>query len=344
MATVFLDSRMLIPAFSARVSARLLGSAALAAALSMAAPAAAQTKPAARPYTSPRTAWGDPDISGPVTNVFEASTPFERPAEFAGKRLTEVTPQELATFRGTLAERTLKNFEGPLHGPDNWWQTIYDLSKGGQAWFVVDPEDGKIPALTPEGQQRARRQATRGSYSEDSSWRGAEDFTLYDRCITRGLPGSMMPAIYGNSYEIIQGPGVVAIRYEMIHETRIIPLDGHPHASKGLALDMGDARGHWDGDTLVVEPTNFTGRSAYRNSNPAQLKLTERFKRVAPDRILWSMTVDDPTTWTRPWTFGMPLTMMKSEAVMPYECHEGNYGLVNMLRIARDHDQHPGNE
>src|SRR5436305_1067436 len=169
----------------------------------LAASMAAQAAPP-KPYTAPRTPWGDPDISGPVTNVFEAGTPFERPQEFAGKKLNEITRDELLKFRGTLAERTLKNFEGPLHGPDNWWQSIYDLRKGGQAWFVIDPEDGKIPALTQEGLQRARRQNTRGSYSEDSSWRAAEDFTLYDRCITRGLPGSMMPAIYGNSYEIIQ--------------------------------------------------------------------------------------------------------------------------------------------
>jgi len=321
---------------------RRIGIPALLFAFAVAVPALAQSKPspARQGYSAPKTPWGDPDISGPVTNVFEASTPFERPAEFAGRRIDEISPEELLKYRNSLAERTLKNFEGPLHGPDNWWQTIYDLRKGGQPWFVIEPADGKIPALTPEGQQRARRQGTRGSYSEDSSWRGPEDFTLYDRCITRGLPGSMMPAIYGNSYDIIQGPGVVAIRYEMIHETRVIPLDGRPHVSKGVALDMGDARGHWEGDTLVVETTNFTERSAYRNANPARLTLTERFRRVAPDRIMWTMTVDDPTTWTRPWTFGMPLTMMKSEAVMPYECHEGNYGLINMLRIARDHDTH----
>src|SRR2546429_9420262 len=128
--------------------------------------------------------------------------------------------------------------------------------------FEIDPPDGKIPALTPEGQQRARRQGTRGSYSEDSSWRGPEDRSLYDRCITRGLPGSMMPAIYGNSYRIAQGPGFVAIQYEMIHETRVIPLDKGPHVGKNIHLDMGDARGRWEGDTLVVETTNFKERSA----------------------------------------------------------------------------------
>jgi hypothetical protein len=298
-----------------------------------------------KPYVVPRTSWGDPDLSGTLTNVFEASTPFERPDAFAGRKINEITREEVIKYRASLEERTLKEFEGPLHGPDHWWQTIYDLKKGSQAWFVLDPEDGKIPALTRDGEARLKSaQRVRGSYAENSSWKGPEDFTLYDRCITRGLPGSMMPAIYGNSYDIVQAPGFVAIRYEMIHETRIIPLDGGSHVGKGIALDMGDARGHWDGDTLVVETTNFTERSAYRNANPQRLRLVERFTRVAPDRITWTVMVDDPTTWTRPWTFGMPLTMTTSEAVMPYECHEGNYGLVNMLKIAREHDAAAGKD
>ncbi len=332
-----------------RTVSRAIAAAAGFVAIGVAGPAAAQTAshaPAARTaghaYSAPRTTWGDPDVSGTLTNVFEASTPFERPDRFAGRRLADISRDELIEFRASLTEQTFKNFEGPLHGPDNWWQTIFDLKRGGQAWFVLDPEDGKIPPLTSDGQLRARRLRVRGSYAEDSSWRGPEDFTLYDRCITRGLPGSMMPAIYGNSYQIIQAPGYVAIRYEMIHETRIIPLDGRPHVSTNIALDMGDARGHWEGDTLVVETTNFTERSAYRNANPDRLRLIERFTRVAADRIMWTVTVDDPTTWTRTWTFGMPLTILASEPVMPYECHEGNYGLVNMLTIARDHDKDAG--
>jgi hypothetical protein len=309
-------------------------------------PIAAQTQGArppvaktSKPYTPPRTPWGDPDISGNVTNVFEASTPFERPDDFAGRRLEEIQGEELAAFRGQLQKRTLSNFEGPLHGPDHWWQDIYDLRKGGQAWFVVDPPDGRIPPLTQEAQQRPRTQGPGGSYAPGELWRGPEDFNLYDRCITRGLPGSMMPAIYGNSYRITQGPGVVAIQYEMIHETRVIPLDQRPHVGSRVRLDMGDARGHWEGNTLVVETTNFTPRSAYRNANANRLTLVERFTRTAPDKIMWTVTVDDPTTWTRPWTFGMPLTIMDSEAMQPYECHEGNYGLMNMLEIARAKDR-----
>ena len=294
---------------------------------------------AAKAFTPPKTPWGDPDIAGNVTNVFEASTPFERPDDFAGRRLEEVQGDELANFRADLQKRTLSNFEGPLHGPDHWWQNIYDLRKGGQAWFVVDPPDGKIPPMTPDAQARPRSQGAGGSYAPGEFWASAEDFNLYDRCITRGLPGSMMPAIYGNSYRIVQAPGQIAIQYEMIHETRIIPLDGRPHVGKNVRLDMGDARGHWEGNTLVVETTNFTPRSAYRGANAERLKLVERFTRVAPDKISWTMTVEDPSTWTRPWTFGMPLTIMDSEQMQPYECHEGNYGLQNMLEIARAADK-----
>ena len=288
-------------------------------------------------WTPPHTTWGDPDISGNITNVFEASTPFERPAQFAGRSRDDVKGEELANYRAQLQKRSLDNFEGPLHGPDHWWQDIYDLRKGGQAWFVIDPPDGKIPALTEELKKHPRAAGPAGSYGEAEK-RGPEDFTLYDRCITRGLPGSMMPAIYGNSYQIVQGPGYVAIRYEMIHETRLIPLDGRPHPGKHIRFDMGDARGHWEGNTLVVETTNFTARSAYRNSNADILKLTERFTRVSPDKIMWTMTVDDPTTWTKSWTFGMPLTILDAEPVMPYECHEGNIGLLDMLKIARAQD------
>jgi hypothetical protein len=145
----------------------------------------------------------------------------------------------------------------------------------------------------------------------------------------------MMPAIYGNSYQIVQGPGYVAIRYEMINETRVIPLDNHPHVGRNIHLDMGDARGRWDGDTLVVETTNFRDRSVYRNANPDTLKLTERFTRIAPDKVTWAVTVDDPATWTRSWTYALPLTLNDREPLMPYECHEGNYGLKNILSAAR---------
>ena len=279
-----------------------------------------------------RTPWGDPDLQGNYTNLYEDGTPLERPKEFEGRTLDQVRGDELAKLKAEVQSRTINNFEGPIHAPNNWWQDALDLKRGSQAWLIVDPPDGHVPPLTAEGQRRAAA-ARRTIYDGGSdSW---EDRSLYDRCITRGLPGSMMPAIYGNSYRIAQGPGYVAIQYEMIHETRVIPLDGRPHPGKNVRLDMGDARGHWEGDTLVVETTNFKPRSVYRNANPDVLKITERFTRIAPDKVRWSVTLDDPTTWTRPWTFSMPLTENNKEAMQQYECHEGNYGLRNILSAAR---------
>ena len=280
-----------------------------------------------------RTPWGDPDIQGNYTNLSEAGTPMERPKQFEGKNLDDISPAERARIKKDAAEQTIGRFLGPAEAPDNWWQPAYGkfAEQGAQLWFVVDPADGHIPPLTPAALARqaarteARRRNTRGPAD---SW---TDRSLYDRCITRGYPGSMLPSIYGNAYYITQAPGYVAITYEMIHETRVIPLDGRAHASASFHLDMGDARGHWDGDTLVVETTNFRDRSVYRNANPNALKITERFTRTAPDTVEWTVTIDDPTTWVRPWTFSLPLTMNDREPVLEYACHEGNYALRNML-------------
>ncbi|PWT81998.1 MAG: hypothetical protein C5B57_09415 [Blastocatellia bacterium] len=302
--------------------------------------AGSQARPAftqaANRYVPPRTPWGDPDLQGNLTNLYEVGTPFERPEEFAGRKVDEIKGEELATLRRSIQERTrTEELAGEIGGTRWIWLDSFQHEKGGRAWFVVDPPDGKIPPLTAQGESRAARRAA----ARQSSGRGPadsyEDRSLYDRCITRGLPNSMMPAVYGNSYQIVQGPGWVAIRYEMIHETRVIPLDGRSHVGKNLRLDMGDARGHWDGDTLVVETTNFRERSAYRQANPEALKLVERFTRVAPDKIAWAVSVDDPTTWVRPWTFMVPLTINDREPLMPYECHEGNYAMTNILSGAR---------
>jgi hypothetical protein len=146
----------------------------------------------------------------------------------------------------------------------------------------------------------------------------------------------MLPAIYGSSYEIVQSPTAVAIIYEMIHETRVIHLDGRAHVGKAVASYMGDARGHWDGDTLGVETTNFKDQIAYRNANGETLRLVERFKPLSPGAVEWSTTVDDPSTWTRPWTFAMNLARKdSSQQPFEYACHEGNYGLRNILSAAR---------
>ena len=212
-------------------------------------------------------------------------------------------------------------------------------SKGQQAWLIVDPEDGKIPALTAEAQARnAARTAERRANPRGPA-DSYTDRSYYDRCITRGYPGSMMPAIYGNSYEITQTPGYVVIQYEMIHEARVIPIEAkgaeRPRVGGQAASYMGDARGHWEGNTLVVETTNFKDETAYRNANGATLKITERFSRTAQDTLTWAVTVEDPKTWTRPWTFAMPLTLDDSQPVLEYSCHEGNLGLRNILSGAR---------
>jgi hypothetical protein len=167
---------------------------------------------------------------------------------------------------------------------------------------------------------------------------GPEDFNPLERCISRGLPGSMIPVMYGNVYQIAQSPGYVVITYEIVHEARVIPLDGRSHVGAAIHEHMGDARGHWDGNTLVVETTNFTMLTVYRNANPARLNITERFTPVARDRIAWTATLDDPTTWAAPWTIAMPLTLDPQPA-MAFECHEGNYGLRNILSAARAAEQ-----
>ena len=296
--------------------------------------------PGAGGWTPPRTPWGDPDLQGNYTNKYETSTPFERPKEFEGRRMEEITAAELAAAVARRQQDTLaraKYFGGDpegLIGNSAEFRDIYEITKGSRPWFVIDPLDGRIPPIRPEARARIAAAPRTGSFG-NGPFNSHEDFSLWDRCITRGLPGSMLPGQYGNSYHIVQSPGVVAIRYEMVHDTRVIPIGDSPRAGAQIRSDMGVARGRWEGSTLVVETTNFKGRSAYRNANPDTLKLIERFTRVAPDRIEWAVTVDDPTTWSRPWTFTIPLTMNDQEAVLEYACHEGNHAIRNILSAAR---------
>jgi hypothetical protein len=303
---------------------------------------AAPSKPT-KAWTPPKTAWGDPDLSGVYTDKYEQRTPMERPAELAGKRIEDITRDELEDIvqerqRQTIARQPFAGGdpEGRI-GYGIQWTDMLSVHGAHRPWFVTEPSDGHIPPVTREAQQRIVRRnaaaaAARAGRSAADSY---EDRSLYDRCITRGLPGSMLPSNYGNSFQIVQSPGRVAIIYEMIHETRVIPLDGSPHVGKGLRLEMGDARGLWDGNTLVVETTNFTERGAYRNADPDTLRLVERFTRTAPNTVEWAVTLDDPQTWTRPWTFSLPLTMDAREPVYEYACHEGNYAIPNILSAAR---------
>jgi hypothetical protein len=311
-----------------------------------------------------RTPWGDPDLQGYYTNKYEYGTPFERPAAFAGRRVEDVSTQELAELMKKRQREALDR--APFFGGDPEgkignsaeFRDIYEVTKGSRAWFVTDPADGKIPAVLPEARARVQATGRAGSFGP-GPFDGPEDFSLWERCITRGLPGSMLPGVYGNSYQIVQAPGFVAIRYEMVHETRIIPIDPstssgssraqsrddpRPQLGTSLRFDMGSARGHWEGDTLVVETTNFKQRSAYRNANAETMRLVERFRRTSPDHVEWSVTVDDPSTWATPWTFSMPLTRNEDEAVGLYECHEGNHAIFNILSAARaaERDQASG--
>ena len=285
-----------------------------------------------------RTPWGDPDLQGAYTNSDESLIPMERPDTLSGKSLSEISSDELAQLNEKRNEDRVEadKQRWELRSPLHWFEN--HNPKNSRAWLVVDPSDGKIPPQTPEARARAaaRAKARQGRGDADSY----EDRSLYDRCITRGLPGSMMPAIYGNSYEIVQGPGFVAIQYEMVNELRVIPLDGRPHLSSTIRNYMGDARGHFEGDTLVVETTNFTDKVPYRGSSQ-NLRLIERFTRRGPGVVEWSVTFDDPATWARPWTFAMNLTKT-TERPFEYACHEGNYAMRNMLSIAREEEKQDG--
>jgi len=298
--------------------------------------------------TPPRTPWGDPDLQGTYTNKYETSTPLERPKEFEGRRMAEITAAEQTTVARARQDDTLaraKFFGGDpegLIGNSAEFRDIYEISKGSRPWFVIDPEDGRIPSLRPEAKARIDALPRASSSFGTGPFYSHLDFSLWDRCITRGLPGSMMPGQYGNSFEIVQAPGFVAIRYEMVHETRVVPLDRRPRVGGHLSFDMGDARGWWEGDTLVVETRHFKPRSIYRNANADSMRLVERFRRTSAHTVEWAVTVDDPATWTRPWTFSIPLTMNDREPVLEYACHEGNHAIHNILSAARTAERPTG--
>ncbi len=330
-------SRCLVSAAGAALVAAVV-SAGFGPASAAGAGGAQQGATAARPaYTTPRTPWGDPDLQGIYTNKDENGIPFERPDQFGSRSAEDV--EESSEFADVVRERNERarvsaagiggadTGAGPVH-----WYEHYD-TKPSRAWLVVDPPDGRLPAQLATAERRAAlRLAGRAGRGAADSY---EDRGLYDRCITRGLPGSMMPAIYGNAYQIVQSPGFVAIRYEMIHETRIIPLEASPHVPATIRQFMGDGRGRWEGNTLVVETTNFDDRSGYRGADGRTLQLTERFTAKAANQVEWAVTVEDATTWPRPWTFAMTLTKDDTQQVFEYACHEGNRGLQNILSAAR---------
>jgi hypothetical protein len=201
--------------------------------------------------------------------------------------------------------------------------------------MVIDPPDGRVPAALPA----ARERRASGSFGL-GPFNTMADFSLYDRCITRGVVGSFGPAVYGNGARIIQTPDTVTIAYEMVHDTRVIPLDGRPPLGSGIRQYMGDSRGHWEGDTLVVESANFTDKTSLGGVRHSEhLKLTERFTRIDPEMIDYEIRVEDPLTWERPWTMRMTVTQQPGYEIYEYSCHEGNLALRHVLMGERAYEQ-----
>jgi len=281
-----------------------------------------------------RTPWGDPDLQGLWTNA--TITPFERPASLSGKEV--LTEREAAEYEKEALET--RNADNRGGGTDAdlgraynqfWYDRGTKVVGTRRTSLVVDPPDGRVPPLTPDAQQRA---AARAEARRRSPADGPEDRSLAERCIlwpTAGPP--MIPGGYNNNYQILQAPGYVVILTEMIHDARIIPLDGRPHAPSGIRQWMGDSRGRWDGHTLVVTTTNFTDKTNIRGSGP-NMRLVERFTRVDADTIDYQFTVDDPASFTRSGTAAIPMTKTEGP-IFEYACHEGNYGMTNLLRGAR---------
>ena len=289
---------------------------------------------ASEPYVVPRTAWGEPDLQGVWTGNAAHGIPLERPQELSDVDALTAEQAAARRERGTL---------GSIWGYEREWRDTtlgYDkMAPSTQVAMIVDPPSGRLPELTAEGKRMAaaaqRERARKAAKTPD----GPEDLSIYHRCITRGLPGMMMPAIYNNGLQIVQGPGYVAIQKEMIHETRAIPTRPRKPVGKNLTSWLGDPQGRWEGDTLVVDTARFNGRGGYRGSTAAA-RLTERFTRTGPTKLHYEFTIDDPTVWVQPWTatFTFDLDDAQYELV-EYACHEGNYGMFNALSGARARDK-----
>ena len=265
-------------------------------------------KPAST-WNAPRTPWGDPDLQG--TFSFHTITPLERPKEFEGKEY--LTDQEAAALEKAAkdAETDEARFDDADRDVaaaynDFWWDRALNVVETHRTSLIVDPSDGKIPALTPEAQKRAQLEPSHRPLRATGGFQGGVggdswfDRSLWERCITQGLP-RISSAAYNSNIEITQAPGNVVILYEMIHEARVIPLDGRAHVGKNIRQYLGDSRGYWEGDTLVVDTTNFGSKTNFRGSTD-NLHMIERFTRAGPATINYEVTFDDPTTWTRSWT------------------------------------------
>ena len=338
----------------------------------MAIPSAGQSRPTASPkagataalktWTPPRTSWGDPDLQGMWPNTELLGVPLQRDPKLGTRALLTDAEYAQRAARTKRADDSDNQKYDKLDGPVSTGSPIWWIEHGQptrQASLIVEPPDGRIPPLTAEaiklGEARdAKFHLTYGVerkvHGSNDTWIDdvlalvdSYDSNIYDRCITRGVIGSILPGEpggYNQGNQIIQAPGLVVIRYEMIHEARVIPLDGRPHVGLGVRTFMGDSRGHWEGQTLVVETTNFRGGQLGLRSNGAgdpysdDLVITERFTRVAQDTINYEALLNDPRTYTKPWKIAFPLHESPNYQMVEYGCHEGNYALEGILRGA----------
>ena len=311
------------------------------------APAAGQTTaPAAKATpTSSAKAWtaktpdGQPDLQGVWTNA--TITPFERPTALGAKAV--LSEEEAAELEKRATVQRQASDEAPARPGDVgaynqfWMDSGTKVLSTRQTSLVVDPPDGRVPA-TPAAERKRDDNLARtvDSYEYMSVW---------DRCITRGMPGAMFPAGYNNAYQILQTPGYVVILHEMIHDARIIPIDGRPHVGSGVRLWNGDSRGRWEGNTLVVETSNFSNRGGVATSaatgrvkgipQTEALHVVERLTRVDANIISYEVTVTDPNIYTKPWTVKFPLSRDQGYQIYEYACHEGNHAVPNILSAGR---------
>jgi hypothetical protein len=302
----------------------------------------ASIAPATKKWEPARTTWGDPDLQGTWTSDDCIGTPLNRPDKL-GEKLY-LSEEELAQRQNQLARQRDNDKQefvaadqrvgtGP---PSHWGERARRPCK--QSSLIVDPANGRMPELLPDAKDRPVPEGAGVNNPKADSW---EDFSYYIRCISRGVTGSIFPVIYGNGQQIVQAPGYVTILQEMVHEARVIPLDGRPHASANIRSYMGDPRAHWEGSTLVVETTNFLGNRTGIGGNGGgtptsdALTLTERYTPVSPSEMRYEVTIDDPKTFTRPFKVAFPLTQEPGYQNFEYACHEGNYAMFDSLSGAR---------
>ena len=290
-------------------------------------------------YTAPRTPDGQPDLQGFWTN--QTYTPLERRNDVTK---AFYTPEEAAAIEQRRAQREAEQTVPGTRSDVHYDFTQFGLDRSQSTFarnlrtsLIVDPPNGKLPPVTAEGRQRAAERAAARD-ARGGRYDAAENMSLGSRCIIMtGAGPPMLNAGYNSNYQIVQGPGYVMILVEMIHDARIIPLDGRPQPSEKARQWMGMSRGRWEGDTLVVETTNFNGKNPFRGSSE-HMRVTERFTRVADDTILYRFTVEDEATWARPWAAEMPMKKTVGP-IFEHACHEGNYGLANTLAGARAEDE-----